>query len=473
MNHLTLRRGRWVYVRRVPEAVAAYDRRAPTIRQALGTDDRRLAMNLRDQHDRRNDRLWSALKSFLAGGGRLETGRAVEQIEMILGLDQLPQEGNLLLVNRMAALADQIYGIGNLPSVTQADALQDLKPIALGVEAGEVMVSELAEIWIGRIKAVDFASKSEAQRHRASIWPRRAVAIFLECCGDKPVEAVTAKDAQRVEDYWSDRLQERNPRTGSLYSADTANRCLETLGRMLKDFARHSGDREYKSPFQGRRFKAQPRRALPYSGDWIRDRILTGGDIKRMNRMHRAIFLACVESGCRLSEIVNLLPSHIRLDHEVPHIVITDYDQGDTRRELKTAASVREVPLVGVSLIAMQAFPEGFPALRDREDSVATSVGKFLKENNLLPPQQAASRASTGRPRPIHSLRHAFKDRLRKAGAGDEMVRYIGGWKREDQEYGEGFDLEAKAEVMRRAALQFDTSIMDGQAPRRGIKPKP
>lgn len=470
LTHLTLRKGRWVYVRRVPEAVAAYDKRAPMIREALGTDDRRIALNLRDQRDRRNDRLWSALKSFLAGGGRLETGRAVEQIEMLLGLDQLPQDGNLRLVNRLAALADFAYGIDNLPTADQADALQVLKPIALGVEAGEVMVSELSEIWIGRIKAVDFAGKSEAQQHRASIWPRRAVAIFLECCGDKPVEAVTAKDAQRVESYWSDRLQERNKRTGSLYSADTANRCLETLGRMLKDFARANGDREYTSPFQERRFKAQPRRALPYSGDWIRDRILTGGDIKRMNQMHRAIFLACVETGCRLSEIVNLLPAHIRLDHPVPHILITDYDQVDARRELKTAASVREVPLVGVSLLAMQAFPRGFQALRDKENSVSTSIGKFLRENDLLPEKQAASRASTGRPRPIHSLRHSFKDRLRRAGAGDEMIRYVGGWKRTDQEYGEGFSLKAKAEVMHRAALPFDPEIMDGQAPRRGVK---
>jgi hypothetical protein len=47
------------------------------------------------------------------------------------------------------------------------------------------------------------------------------------------------------------------------------------------------------------------------------------------------------------------------------------------------------------------------------------------------------------------------------------LIRYIGGWTRQDQEYGDGFDLEAKAEVMARAALPFDPEIMDGQAPRR------
>lgn len=465
MSHLTLRKGRWVYVRRVPGAIATYDKRAPMIREALGTDDLRIAMNLRDQHNRRNDRLWSALKSFLSSGGRLEKKRSADQIEIALGLDRLPQAGNLREVNRVAALADQVYGIGNMPTRAQATAMQNLKPIALSIEQGEALMSELAEMWITKVQAVKFASKSEAQRKRASIWPHRAVAIFLEVCGDKAVGEVSVTDAQRIEDYWTDRITKERLTPG------TANRCMETLGKMLTDVARYGGDREYRSPFKGRRFEEQPRRALSYGADWLRDRILLAPDIKRMGREYRAIFLACVETGCRLSEIVNLLPEHIRLGGPVQHIRITDYDSGDgVRRELKTAASVREVPLVGVSLLAMQCFPQGFPALRDKEASVATSIGKFLRENGLVPPRQAASKASTGKIRPIHSLRHAFKDRLRRAGAGDEMVRYICGWKREDPEYGDGFDLEAKAEVMARAALPFDASIMDGQEPRRSIK---
>lgn len=465
MTHLTLRKGRWVYVRRVPEAVAAYDKRAPMIREALGTDDRRLAMNLRDQHNRRNDRLWSALKSFLAGGGRMDKRRSADQIEIALGLDRLPQAGNLREVNRVAAIADQVYGIGNMPTDAQAMAMQRLEPIAFGIEEGEILMSELAEMWLSKIAPVEFATKSPAQQRRSSIWPRNAVKHFVEACGDKPLADVSVIDAQRLEDYWSDRITKEGMK------AKTANRCMGTLNKMLVEVARYGGDREYRSPFKGRSFKEQPRRALSYATEWLRDRILLASDIKRMGREHRAILLACVETGCRVAEIVNLLPEHIRLDHPVPHILVTDYDNGGgVRREVKTAASVREVPLVGVSLLAMQCFPRGFPALLDKETSVATSIGKFLRENDLLPPPQAASKASTGKIRPLHSLRHSFKDRLRRAGAGDEMVRYIGGWRRQDQEYGSGFDLEAKAEVMRRAALPFDPEIMDGQAPRRGSK---
>lgn len=72
----------------------------------------------------------------------------------------------------------------------------------------------------------------------------------------------------------------------------------------------------------------------------------------------RLIVYALIETGCRPSEIANLLPEDIRLGDAVPHIRI----RPRKGREIKTQTSIREIPLVGVSLEAMKR-AKRFPAL--------------------------------------------------------------------------------------------------------------
>lgn len=71
---------------------------------------------------------------------------------------------------------------------------------------------------------------------------------------------------------------------------------------------------------------------------------------------------AMIETGWRPSELSNLIPKNIVLDSDIPHLRIRP--QND--RQLKSKASVREVPLVGVSLEAMKRAPNGFPNYMDR-----------------------------------------------------------------------------------------------------------
>jgi len=65
--------------------------------------------------------------------------------------------------------------------------------------------------------------------------------------------------------------------------------------------------------------------------------------------------LAMIETGCRPSELANIEPENIRLDDEIPHIRI----RSSSKRALKSTASVREIPLIGVSLEAMKRAPNG------------------------------------------------------------------------------------------------------------------
>lgn len=462
LTHLTLRKGRWVYVRRIPEAVAPYDKRAPMIRVGLRTDDARLAMNLRDKHDRENDRIWTAIRVLVDDGAKIEKKRSVDQLRVLLGMDKLPTGGNLEEVNRHARVADFVFGLDNPPTDEQAVAYGALRPIVDGVEDDDATLSELPQIWEEKLAAVRMRNKSDAQRKRAVAKQKRAARLAVDLLGDKLVKDFTEDDAGRYFEHLEDLV------TAGDLKATTANDYMIALGGMLVDFAKRGGDRRFVSPFRGLSIAQDNLRAASYPAGWIEEKFLLSGDLKRMDPRRRAIFLACVETGARLGEIVNLLPEHIRLDAAIPHIIITDYQEGGVRREVKTDESVRAVPLVGVALEAFKAFPKGFSAEDfDKESVVSAAVGKFLRENGLLPPRQIGVRGSTGKIRPVHSLRHAYKDRLRKGGAGDEMIRSIEGWKSQEPRYGDGYDLERKLEVMQRIALPFDLTIMEGQAKRR------
>lgn len=92
-------------------------------------------------------------------------------------------------------------------------------------------------------------------------------------------------------------------------------------------------------------------RGLPLPPGWIVERILAVGALAELNAEGRAAVHILVETGCRLSEVANLLPAQIRLDHPIPHIIAgsTKFWEG------------REIPLVGVALEAAKKFPAGFP----------------------------------------------------------------------------------------------------------------
>lgn len=94
--------------------------------------------------------------------------------------------------------------------------------------------------------------------------------------------------------------------------------------------------------------------------------------------------MALIETGCRPSELANIKPENIRLDAEVPHIRI----RSTKDRELKSGASVRDIPLAGVALEAMRQTSNGFPHYRDRSYVLSASLTKTFKARALFPTKQ-------------------------------------------------------------------------------------
>ena len=127
-----------------------------------------------------------------------------------------------------------------------------------------------------------------------------------------------------------------------------------------------------------------------------------------MNAEARGIVLLMVNTGLRHSEAANLTGNTIRLDVEVPHVEVAP--EG---RQVKSSNAKRTIPLLGVSLDAMRAHPEGFPRYRASPATLSATVNAYLRENKMLESEGGHT---------IYGLRHGFEDRMLAAGI-DERVR--------------------------------------------------
>ena len=145
----------------------------------------------------------------------------------------------------------------------------------------------------------------------------------------------------------------------------------------------------------------------PFSDKWIRDVILAPGALAGLNDQARAILLVILNTGLRPSEVAGLSAPEIRLQVNIPHLSLAPIG-----RHLKSNNAQRVVPLLGVSLDAMRAFPEGFDRYRGSSASLIGTVNKYMRENGLMETPQHS----------LYGLRHSFEDRM-LAGKVDERIR--------------------------------------------------
>ena len=156
------------------------------------------------------------------------------------------------------------------------------------------------------------------------------------------------------------------------------------------------------------------------------------------------------DTGLRLAEAVGLLAADIKLETDVPHIVV----KPNSLRRLKTSGSQRCVPLLGASFWAVQRVLSGgvlpdtpiFPRYNKGGKANASSASAAL--NKWIRPHVPVGCT-------MHSFRHSIRDRLRAVGCPTEMVDQIGGWTPDSvgQNYGSGYTLEQMYEYMKAIEL--------------------
>lgn len=279
------------------------------------------------------------------------------------------------------------------------------------------------------ILAASLMKKSPGQLRRWRTTRQLALDVFIKIVGkDKLIADLNHDDAYDLRDYWNKRVLKKE------VQIDTANKQIGYVSAMVReinDFDRLKMDDIFaRKHIRG----GEKRQRISFSVEHVQDVLLAPGALDGLNDEARAIFYVVAELGLRPSEVCGLRRWHIHLDVEVPYISVME-----DGRQVKNKNSIRNTPLVGVALDVMKHFPDGFPRYLDKNNALSATVNKFLVENTLLQrPGQT-----------FYSLRHTFKDRLRRLPhLKQELLDQLMGHATGKEPYGEGYELKLKQEVL-------------------------
>ena len=422
---LIMRGGTWHLRRRVPARFAEVEPRRE-VWVSLKTDSRQVAA-------RKATAVWEGLiggwEAQLAGRSddgakRLEAAREIAARHGLtyrptsdvadLPLDELLARVEVLRRRDGSVNADAapgVLGTVELPSLTVSEALEDY--------------------W--RLTPDRVRGKSDDQVRRWRNPRKKAVRNFIEVVGDRPVAELTRADFLQFRSWWLERITEHD------LTPNSANKDLVHLSDVLRTVNDLKG-LELDLPLHKLALKEGDKdERMPFSDAWIRDRLLAPGALSGLNDEARAILLGMINTGYRPSEAAGLTADRIRLDADVPHIVIAP----DATRQIKNRTSRREIPLTGVSLEAFRAFPEGFAHYRAKPASLSATVNKYLRAHGLMESDRHV----------MYSLRHSFEDRMLRGQIDERVRRELMGHALGRQKYGQAGGLAFKAQELARIAF--------------------
>lgn len=406
-RNLTLRGRNWWFRMRVPKRWAPVEPRREVV-LSLKTGDLGKAEVLAAKMESELTALWEART---AGTGDVASYQKLVTLAQTMGFSYRSTEdlGVSELVARLEAVTD----------ATSADAL-------LGTVAAPILrVSELPNLY-DEATAYQRTKKNAEQQRIWRVPFNRAASNFIEVVGDLDLRSIGRAEAIRYQTDLKARVK-----TGAITS-NTANRMLGSLSSMVRAAAEER-QIPVDDPFRGLRLseKGGKKKRLPIPEECLQG-LVKPGALSILNDQARDIFLACVNTGARPSEICGLLPDHINLSANVPFIQLTE-----DGRELKNAPSERRIPLLGVSLEAMRRHPDGFPRYRGKHSSLSAYLNKYLRKGGLIPPECSA-----------YGLRHSFQDRITAAGVPERTSADLMGHGTKRERYGEGTSLEHMARVL-------------------------
>lgn len=439
-RYLHTRDGNYHYRRKVPASVGELDPRFPHIRISMKTGDLVAARIKRDAHEAADEAYWASLILSRPEGSSAHEA-AIRRAQAL----NFPYR----TAYELAASAP-IGEIVQRVAVVKNKIGSDLSHAAvLGHELPPpVKISKAFETYCDKIAAAELAGKSPKQKEDWKKVKQRAVdnliAVLKE---DKPLLEITRDDALKFHKFWSDKITGKERR-----SPNSGNRDVGNVRALIRAWLAYFDIRDHSNPFDGLRFEDKFKKSRPlFTVKWMQDHILKVDALSTLNVEARRIVLTMIETGARPSEICNLRPHQIVLNHEVPHLSIEPLrGAGIDAREIKTTSSVRKIPLIGVSLAAMKASPNGFPRYHDKETSLSAVLMKHFRFKELLPTEDHS----------IYSIRHSFEDRMKEAGLDTELRKILMGHSSERPKYGEGGQLRWRRDELLKIELPFDPVIV-------------
>ena len=443
-QYLRLRGDTWHYVRRVPKALIEKEGQA-MIWRSLETNSRKVARKRRDICAAADEQRWNGLAP-----GRFGTPDPaammldLRQRAAAFGFTYKPVE-ELVTQASLEELLEQLKVLGPAGSPMTAKKRRDADAVLGIAETPKVTITQALDLYLEEIALDEQMGKSPEQLATYTKVKRRAVANFVRLNGDMDIASIGRDEARKVYRFWADRVQGKS--VAKPMSGNSANRDLGNLRKLYHRYFEHIGEESRENPFRNLRF-ASPKlsKVRPFSDDWVRERILAPGVMKGLNRQAVLLCYAMIETGCRPSELSNIEPDNIRLDAEIPHIRIRNTD----KRQLKSTASIRDIPLVGVSLEAMKHARDGFPHYRERGYLLSQTLAKGFKVRGLMPSDQHR----------IYSFRHSFQMRMLEAGIDYGLRCTLMGHRNPRPEYGDGGSLEYRRSELLKIAHPVSEALL-------------
>jgi integrase len=339
--------------------------------------------------------------------------------------------------------------LARLDALRPSDAPEVAQAVLGAVQPPQLMLSELvAEV--ERISAHENRFKSENQMR---LWrhPReRAVGNLIAALGeDRAVMSIGQAEALKHKAWWKRRIAMEGQ------TVETAGKDFSNMAGMLRRYYESIQVVDPAKPYAGVQIQdrhATTKRKLEIPADWVQEKWFAPGALDGLNSEARDILLISIETGCRQSEIHDLPPDGIVLDHPIPHLRIA-FEEGEGKREVKNTASVRLVPLVGVALAAAKRHPEGFPRYRGKSNYSAL-INKFLRSNKLMPTPKHT----------VGGTRHAWESRLKAADVESddrgEMMGHDVASVRNRERYGDEMPLPDKLGFAMKVVLPVPAHLM-------------
>ena len=415
---------------------------------ALGTDSLKIARLRRDALAEADEQLWASLEAPDRTGGekteervaqelaasrhRAATKRAFAKGFLYAPASELAELASIAeLLSRIRIVDAQDAGKATARERIEAEALLG------GAPTPDVTVSAAFDLYCEEIAVGEIVNKSASQKRIWMKTKRRGVQYFIDLVGDLALRDITRKHALQYYNWWKDRLIPKPGR--KTLKANTANRDLGNMRRLYSAYFKHIGEEDRANPFRNLSFQETLTPDVPpFETDWVRERIMAPGVLDGVNPQAALIIYLLIETGCRPSEIANLQAEDIRLDDPVPHIRI----RPRAGREIKTHASIRDIPLVGVSLAAMRQAPDGFPHYRDKSDLLSATLMKAFRARELFPTEQHV----------IYSFRHAFEKRMLEGGVDYGLRCTLMGHRNTRPNYGDGGSLAYRRDELLKIA---------------------
>jgi len=426
MSHVLCRNGNYYFNRRVPTDFKEYDHRTH-IRISLNTDSKKIAIRLANEKNNQIEAYWASL---------LKTGAKHTESKYKALVDRAQVLGFTYYYNQFLAELPFHEISARYLFLEKQNFNEKQVEAVLGAESKPVI--RLEDCWqkfedLSKDKLID---KSEYQIRKWKNPRQKALENFIACVGNKALTEVTRNDVVIFRNWWIDRLN-----NDGLVS-NTANKELVNVKTIITTVAEHYDlgidDVRLFKKIQIKRDDAGKRPA--FTTAFLLETFLKPENLAGLNEEARNALYAFSETGAGISELVSLLPEDIRLDDEIPHIVIVSR-KGSTQ---KTKYRRREIPLVGFALDAFKECPDGFTRYAGRPDSLTTLLNKYLTENKLFPTEEHS----------VYSLRHSFQDRLLAIKALDREQADLMGHKFERPDYGEGVTLAQKLECLTKIRLK-------------------